>query len=115
MMPRWIRRTIQQVAFAQALALLLLVGCRKEKARSPVAQVQVDDAIKAKLAKADALDGKADNVIARCALCRFRMDGDAEHSVQVGDYMMQFCGPHCQETFGKDPAQHLSAMVIPEE
>ena len=112
------------------LSLLLLVptgGCKKEeapetKAPTPTADAakpaEVDAAseaeVKAKLAKADLLDGKADKIVTKCPGCAFKMDGSSEHALEVLDYTLYFCTAECAKNFGKNMTESILAMKIPE-
>jgi hypothetical protein len=71
----------------------------------------LDEATLAGLAAADALDGAADHVVAKCAGCALRMDGKAEHSLAVGDYTLHLCSSPCQDHFAADLAGGLAGLV----
>lgn len=66
----------------------------------------------AKLAKADAKDGKVDKVVHRCAGCSLGMDGEEKWPLQVQDYSMHFCKQACLDRYAKDPAKAIAAMKI---
>ena len=65
----------------------------------------------ARLAKADAADGKVDKVVHKCAGCSLHMDGLADKKLMVGDYEMHFCKDGCLTPFAKDPNQEILAKV----
>ena len=71
------------------------------------------EAIAAKLVAADLLDGKADQVVTKCAGCALRMDGSHEHALAVNGYSMQFCSSHCREEFAKDTEAKVIALAVP--
>jgi YHS domain-containing protein len=73
------------------------------------------DQVKAKLSEADALDGKTDKIIARCATCKLSMDGSDKHKLEVAGYTMYFCKASCMEEFAKDTTEAVLAMEIPKE
>jgi len=66
------------------------------------------------LARADAFDGNEDHVVSKCSGCALHMDGDAENTVEVGDYEMHFCSEYCAENFQQDLESKLLALSIPE-
>lgn len=77
--------------------------------------VKVDAAtVEARLAKADAVDGKTDKVVAKCAACALGMDGNAEHSLQAHGYTLHLCSADCKEGFAENVDQSIMAMEIPE-
>ena len=71
--------------------------------------------LKAKLAKADLLDGKEDMIVTRCATCALSMDGKPEHSTEVMGYTMYFCSDQCLKSFEADTTKALTELVVPEE
>ncbi len=63
-----------------------------------------------KLPAFDALDGAVDRVVHLCAGCNFSMDGKEENPMELGDYTLHFCNPHCAERFKKDTDTKLLAL-----
>jgi YHS domain-containing protein len=105
-------------AYVLACTFAWAIGCEKQTPPTqppadPGAKVEVTPEeradIEARLVKADALDGKSDKLIVKCALCGYGMDGKAEHASRHGDYRMQFCSAGCKTTFDKDPAKAIKA------
>ncbi len=72
-------------------------------------------AVEARLAQADAVDGKVDKVVSKCAGCALGMDGKKEHSFTTSGYVLQFCSEGCKSEFEKDPGRSVLAMKIPGE
>lgn len=70
--------------------------------------------VKAKLAKADLLDGKGDKIITRCASCALKMDGKPEHSLEVLGYTMYFCSDKCLKGFSANTMKSVADLVVPE-
>ncbi len=104
------RRFISAMS-AIALSTVLFTGCQEKKSDGPSATGTND--VAAKLAKADAVDGKTDKVVAKCAACSLGMDGSAEHELAVKDYKMHFCSADCKKSFEADPEKSVMAMKIP--
>lgn len=88
---------------------LFVFGCEK----SAPANADVST-VEARLAKADALDGKTDKVVTKCAGCALGMDGKAEHSIAAHGYTLHLCSAHCKEDFSKDVDKSILAMELPE-
>ena len=88
---------------------LFVYGCEKSAPAKAEAST-----IEARLAKADAVDGKTDKVVTKCAGCALGMDGKAEHSLTAHGYTLHLCSAHCKEDFGKDVDKSLMAMELPE-
>lgn len=65
----------------------------------------------AKLAKADAVDGKTDKVVSKCAGCALGMDGKAAHAAKLGEYTVHFCD-HCAGKT-KDVEKIVMALKLP--
>ncbi|MGD2107840.1 MAG: hypothetical protein PVI86_00480 [Phycisphaerae bacterium] len=119
----WMRRSLW------LLAIALVAGqtsCKREEASQRPAKPAeaapsteappVDQAaVRAMLAKADALDGTEDKIVTRCASCRLNMDGKPEHSLKALDYTMYFCSEHCAQQFGQDLTGSILAMNVPED
>lgn len=88
-------------------AAWLSAGCEKKPAEAKP--------VEARLAQADAVDGKVDKVVSRCAGCALGMDGKSEHSFTTSGYVLQFCSAGCKSDFEKDPGKSVQAMKIPGE
>lgn len=100
---------LQTIATAISGVAVLSAGCDKG---SPA---EADAAsIEAKLAKADAADGKTDRVVSKCAGCSLGMDGKAEYSLAAHGYTLHLCSDHCKSEFGKDVDKSITAMEVPE-
>jgi len=110
--------------FGSILALLFWVffstGCGGE---DPVSEGSEKDSIKEtvspealeKLPAFDALDGTVDHVVHLCAGCDFSMDGKEENPIEVGDYTLHFCNPHCAKRFKTDTDGKLLSLETPSE
>ncbi len=96
-------------------------GCEKSepgKASSDAAAKSSDqtvgvEEVMAKLATADAIDGKVDKVISRCASCSLGMDGSEEHSLEAHGYTMHFCTAECKDQFAAGLDKEIMAMKVP--
>jgi len=77
-------------------------------AAGPAAPITAE--VIAKLAAADAKDGKTDKVVHLCAGCSLGMDGDEKFPLKVQDYTMHFCKQGCLDKFQPDPAKAILAM-----
>jgi len=66
------------------------------------------------LARADAVDGKTDKVVAKCVMCGFGMDGSPDHASMVQGYTVELCSDHCKTAFDEDPARLLASARLPE-
>jgi len=109
-----------------SLATTLLLGCGRqeektttgsiEKAKPGAAEIDanVQAEIKAKLAKADKLDGTTDKIVHRCASCALGMDGKSEHRVAVSGYTLHFCSVRCKERFTENLTASILDLKIPE-
>ena len=71
--------------------------------------------VEAKLALADKLDGKVDKIVHRCANCALGMDGKPEFSLEAAGYTLHFCTERCRDSFGKDLANAILKLEIPEK
>ena len=109
-----------------ALIFATTPGCRKEKPaqkESAKEEVKVEKdidadktaAVEAKLAKADAFDGKTDKVLSKCASCALGTDGKSEHALEVSGYTLHFCSEGCKTGFEKDTTKAILALKIPED
>jgi YHS domain-containing protein len=120
-------RTIQAGTWLVLLVVMLLVscGCRKdtptaaESARQPATPAEksavADVEIQTILAKADEVDGKADKVVSKCAICALSMDGSPEHSLETAGYTLHFCSAHCKDAFAHDATKSILAMKFPQK
>ena len=98
----------------------VMVGCEKKpsaEARPGIVAPPTGDAqaVEARLAKADALDGKADKVVSKCAGCALGMEGKKEFAAMVSGYTLHFCSQACKTEFEKDPQKAVMAMKVPAE
>ena len=109
---------------AVAVMLAATPGCSKGKPaqeESAKEKVEVEKdidktaAVEAKLAKADAFDGKTDKVVSKCASCALGMDGKSEHALEVSSYKLHFCSEDCKTGFEKDTTKAILALKIPED
>ncbi|MFC2173981.1 hypothetical protein ACFLU6_15365 [Acidobacteriota bacterium] len=103
-------------------ALGLIAGCSRqaqEQSQGEEKKLQlrsVDDAeVRAKLAKADLVDGTADKVVTKCGACALNMEGSHEHTASVSGYTLQFCSAHCKDSFTKDVNKSILALNLPGE
>ena len=85
-----------------------------DDAKSSAEVVQVSAALAAHLAKADGVDGAEDHVVSKCPGCKLKMDGSADHAMQVGDYSLQFCTGECKDHFAEGGEEAIMALQIPE-
>ncbi len=70
--------------------------------------------VKAKLVKADAVDGQVDKIVAKCAGCSLAMDGSEKYTMPLAGYTLHLCSEHCKTNFSKDTAKKLLAIEITE-
>ena len=118
-----------------AVVLAAVAGCPEKEpaAEEPAATVEVEkpaltevatDAktavateaeVRAKLAAADLVDGKADKIVSKCPACALKMDGKPEHALQVAGHTLHFCGPGCKQAYEKDPTKAILALKIPKD
>ncbi len=112
-------------------AVLLVVcsvsaGCESKESATPKAPAAKKPAaaqkpaagataVVAKLAAADALDGKVDKIVTRCGGCKLGMDGKAELAFETHGYKMLFCNPGCKKRFAEDTEKEVLALTIPSE
>ena len=98
------------------LVALSLSGCGRQETAPPVssesprAPVPLTDEARAQLAKADAADGKTDQVVTKCITCKLGMNGKAAHAATVDGYTVHLCSSVCKTMFEKDPATALLAL-----
>ena len=96
-------------------SLIVLAACQKAEVGQPASTrevaVQVSDG--ARLAAADAADGKTDHIVSRCATCRLGMDGVAQYSASYAGYEMHFCSAECKQTFEQDPVAVIRKLPPP--
>ncbi|MEI6783835.1 MAG: hypothetical protein WCQ21_23330 [Verrucomicrobiota bacterium] len=79
-------------------------------AASPRVELQLTDELRARLAAADAVDGKTDHVIEKCVSCKLQMGGTPEFTSTVADYRVQLCSAGCKKAFEGDPGKLLLAL-----
>ncbi|QDV89549.1 hypothetical protein RAS2_06190 [Phycisphaerae bacterium RAS2] len=115
-----------------AFTLLMLgagvVGCDKQPAASSNTAAAPADAaaptpghaptanretLLAKLASADAFDGKTDKVVSKCAGCALGMDGSEKYTVQFEGYSLHLCNDACRKQFASDTVNAVLAMRVP--
>jgi len=112
------------VLFLAALATGVL-GCgekaeqQAEAAKSQAAAVQehamqVSAVLAEHLAKADAVDGQVDHVVANCSGCKLKMAGSENYTMMVGDYTLRFCSATCKDKLTQGGEEALLALEIPE-
>jgi hypothetical protein len=99
-------------------SLLLVAGCSKQASAAggsgAPAPAAIGPELMAKLAKADAADGKTDKIVHKCAGCSLGMDGTDAHSLKVQDYTMHFCSDKCLAPYKADAAKEIAALKIKE-
>jgi hypothetical protein len=79
-------------------------------ANSRPPELKLTDELRARLAAADAADGKTDNVIEKCVSCKLQMAGKPEFASTVADYRVQLCSAGCKKAFEGDPGKLLLAL-----
>jgi len=105
-----------------------VVGCDKQPAASSNTAAAPADAaaptpghaptanretLLAKLASADAFDGKTDKVVSKCAGCALGMDGSEKYAVQFEGYSLHLCNDACRKQFASDTVNAVLAMRVP--
>lgn len=109
-----VTRVLKHPALVLVALLVSVVGaCRKDTPAEPSAELQ--EKVVAKLAKADALDGATDKIVAKCLVCALRMDGSPEHEYQHAAYTLNFCSAGCKDRFAEDPDNVILEMNVPED
>ena len=101
-----------------AIICVALTACDRQNkpqpeptpAASPRAELQLTDELRARLATADAADGKTDHVIEKCVSCKLQMAGKPEFSSTVADYRVQLCSAGCRKAFERDPGKVILAL-----
>jgi hypothetical protein len=99
---RFITSRRQFMLVAITAAFLAACDSKKPEPQTTATPAAATDVV-AKLAKADAVDGKVDKIVTKCGGCDLGMDGKSEIVLNVRDYKMQFCNPGCKERFEKIP------------
>ena len=94
------------------MAAAFVVGCEK-KQEPKQTDPATSAAVVAILAKADAVDGKTDKVISKCAACALGMDGSAEHALTMHEYKMHFCSAGCKTKYEKEGDKAIMSMKMP--
>lgn len=97
------------------LAFAFITGCEEKKAEitTPSAEATAPVDIEAKLAKADAFDGKTDKVVAKCSACQLHMEGSPDQVVELKGYKLHFCSESCKKSYEKEPEKSFAAMKMP--
>jgi YHS domain-containing protein len=105
-----------------------LTGCQRQEAVTeapsethpsavvvdgPETPTPLTEEARAKLAMADAADGKEDHVISKCITCGLAMDGKPKHAVEIEGYTFHLCSSGCKTIFSKDPSAALVAIKPP--
>ena len=122
-------RTKSLSLFGLLVVLGLLAGCSGGSSYDePVAQVEetaaeaveeaaavieVNDEILAALARADAVDGTEDMVVAKCPGCALAMEGSADHAMHVDKYELHFCSDDCKGRFEETASESILALAMP--
>ncbi|HKQ49048.1 MAG TPA: hypothetical protein VJZ71_13340 [Phycisphaerae bacterium] len=109
-----------RVTLAIVVVAAMMTACEKkggEEVRPGAATPAPGDAalIEAKLAKADAFDGKVDKIVTKCLGCGLGMDGSKEFAATTAGYTLHLCSAHCKTEFEKDPNKAVMALRIPGE
>ena len=99
---------------AALIGVAALAGCEKKPADEPAPPADAK-AVEAKLARADAFDGKVDKVVTKCLGCGLGMDGTKELAATTAGYTLYLCSAHCKAEFEKDPNKAVMALKIPNE
>lgn len=123
-------RTKSLSLFGLLVVLGLLAGCSGGSSyEEPVAQaeemaaeaveeaaavIEVNDEILAALARADAVDGTEDMVVAKCPGCALAMEGSADHAMHVDEYELHFCSDDCKGRFEETASESILALAMPE-
>jgi len=114
-------RLLPRCCLGWCLVLAVTAGCEKESERpvdeQPAAEARAagEGELLAVLARADAVDGQVDKVVARCPICSLSMDGSQEYTMQVEGYTLYFCSAHCRDMFAADTTRSILEMRFPEE
>jgi hypothetical protein len=101
-----------------ALICVALTACDRQPnpqpkptpAASRPSELHLTDELRARLAAADAADGKTDHVIEKCVSCNLQMAGKPEFTATVADYRVQLCSAGCKRAFESDPGKLLLAL-----
>lgn len=107
-------RSYRTFAFLACLSTVWVVlpGCKKDEPVSIDPEEMV--LVKAKLAKADTVDGAEDRVVSKCVGCSLRMDGLEEHSVELAGYTLHLCSDQCKQSFQDGAVDAVLSLAIPE-
>lgn len=62
------------------------------------------------LAWADSLDGKTDQTLGCCVMCKYVCTGQAEFTSHVGPYTVMACSRMDKDNFEKDPVAALNML-----
>ena len=101
------RPRVMSGCFVVFVGAVALAGCGRGEPRS----VTLQPAEEAILARADAVDGTADKVVANCAGCQLQMAGKADHALTAGSYAMHFCSENCKTRFGEDMHASIQGLA----
>ena len=101
-----------------AIICVALTACDRQNkpqpeptpAAPPRAELKLTDELRARLAAADAADGKTDHVIEKCVSCRLQMAGKPEFTSTAAGYRVQLCSAGCKRAFEGDPGKLLLAL-----
>lgn len=116
------KRMLLSLLSVAILATAWLTGCDKaepakpkaeEKSSSVSVNISAPAPAEAILVSADAIDGKQDKIVSKCASCALGMDGTSEFTLQSRGYTMYFCSAACKDGFGKDIEASILAMKVP--
>jgi YHS domain-containing protein len=94
-----------------ALVVAVLLACGPSADEKPPRAPALSPAkVEARLAAADAADGRVDKVVSRCASCGLGMEGDAQHASTYAGYELHFCSAECKQRFDADPAKIIAKL-----
>jgi len=101
-----------------AIICVALTACERQTKPQPEppstaprrVELQLTDELRARLAAADAADGKTDQLIEKCVSCKLQMAGKPEFTSTVADYRVQLCSAGCKRAFEGDPGKLLLAL-----
>ncbi|HWL94032.1 MAG TPA: hypothetical protein VNT79_10900 [Phycisphaerae bacterium] len=100
-----------KLVVGSCMSVLMLTACEEKKTGPAVtATTPTPEMVAARLAKADAADGKTDKVVVKCAACALRMDGSPDHALVVHGYTMHFCSAPCKKSYEANPDQEIMKL-----
>jgi len=95
---------------------MVSTGCGRDDSsrdsRAPL-KIEVTAAAASMLARADAMDGSEDHVVALCAGCALGMAGDATTTLEAGDFSMHFCSDSCLDYFAENTEEAIASLDLP--